>query len=196
MKKRILILGLILGTICFGCRKEGIENSYNPKAIELNNKATECVMTQELDKALELFDKAIKIDESYYLPHLNKVNIYIQRKEFDNAIYELETAIRKNNDLTESIFFLGVLYEKKDDVEKSKELYLKSIEIFNSRIKVLKKDAEKEANIINRAMAKKFLHDETYIDDLKLVKKTAKNISAIEMIESFSKKKIMEQMLP
>ena len=99
MKKHIF--GFILITFIFSCTGKSQENSkigYNPDAIELNNKAAEFAIKNKTDKALELYDKAIKLDKSNYFPHIGKANIYISENNYNKALYELEEAIKKKQD--------------------------------------------------------------------------------------------------
>jgi tetratricopeptide (TPR) repeat protein len=197
MKKHIF--GFILITFIFSCTGKSQENSkigYNPDAIELNNKAAEFVIKNKTDKALELYDKAIKLDKSNYFPHIGKANIYISENNYNKALYELEEAIKKKQDLAEFIFFVGVLYEEKGNVEKAKELYLKSIRIFDERIKNPDKNKERDVNILNRALAKKFLNDKTYIDDLKLIKNLNVSSASIKMVKDLTKEEIIGQLVP
>ena len=146
----IFILIWILFDSCSGIDKKGI---YNPKAIELNEKAVDQMQRGNNDSALILFDKAIAIDETYYIPHSNKVSIYITRKEFDKALSEMEIVIKKKPDLAEGWTFTGILNEGLGDTLGAKKYYKKSVEIFDKRIFNPEKKDDIIANRLNRAVS-------------------------------------------
>jgi tetratricopeptide (TPR) repeat protein len=149
---RVIILNFIwiLFASCSGQKKKEI---YNHKAIELNNKATELLRRSNNDSALILFDKAIAIDETYYIPHSNKVGIYITKKEYDKALYEIEMIIKKKPDLAEGWTYAGMLREGLGDTLVAKKYYEKSVEIFNERILNPEKEKQIIANRLNRAVS-------------------------------------------
>lgn len=151
MKSNITIY-LIL-TLCISCSKQAKKESYNPKAIELNNKAVELMQRSQNDSALILFDKAIELDETYYLPHSNKIGIFIVKNQFDKALHESEMAIMKKPDLAEGWVYAGILHERQGDSMTAISYYKKSIEIFNERIKNPKKKEDIIPNKLNRALS-------------------------------------------
>nr|WP_319266232.1 tetratricopeptide repeat protein [uncultured Draconibacterium sp.] len=149
----LVISALIFITIFQSCNGQGKKHDYNPKAIELNNKAVEYAHTFKEDSALILYDMAIELDETYYLPHSNKINIYVSRKQLDKAVYESEMVIKKKPDLAEGWVFAGMLYDRQGDREKAKKYYEKSIDIFNDRIENPDKADMISANRLNRAFS-------------------------------------------
>jgi len=102
---------------------------------------------------LILYDKAIELDDTYYLPHSNKISIYVERKQFDKALYESEMVIKKKPDLAEGWVIAGMLYDRQGETEKAKKYYEKSIEIFNNRIANPDKADMNSANRLNRAFS-------------------------------------------
>lgn len=150
---RQLIVTILTFTIFFSCTRQ-IENAdYDLKAIELNNKAGEYYQIGEYDSALYYFDKAIELDENYYLPHSNKVNIYLSRKDYKEALIESELILKKKPDLAEGWIFTGMLYDFLGDTMKAKSYYKKSIEIYDQRISNPDRKQDLESNRLNRALS-------------------------------------------
>lgn len=152
-RTNLIFYFLIFMTIFQSCSGQDMKPDYNPKAIELNNKAVKYAQTFKEDSALILYDMAIELDETYYLPHSNKINIYVSRKQFDKAVYESEMVIKKKPDLAEGWVFAGMLYDRQGDREKAKKYYEKSIDIFNNRIENPAKANMISANRLNRAFS-------------------------------------------
>ncbi|MCB0762665.1 MAG: tetratricopeptide repeat protein [Flavobacteriales bacterium] len=149
----LIISFLIFISILQSCNGQDKKPEYNPKAIEMNNKAVQYAQTFKEDSALILYDKAIELDDTYYLPHSNKISIYVERKQFDKAVYESEMVIKKKPDLAEGWVFAGMLYDRQGETEKAKKYYEKSIEIFNDRIANPDKTDMISANRLNRAFS-------------------------------------------
>jgi stress-induced-phosphoprotein 1 len=149
---RLIIFNLIwiLFASCSGGDKKEV---YNPKAIELNDKAVVQMQKFNYDSALILFDKAIEIDKTYYVPHSNKVGIYIGKKEFDKALAEIEIVLAKKSDLAESWAFAGMLHHGLGDTLTATKYYKRSIEIFDKRIINPEKKEYLFANRMNRAVS-------------------------------------------
>ena len=150
---RQLIITLLILTIFFSCTSQTEKTDYNLKAIELNNKAGEYHQIGEYDSALYYFDKAIELDENYYLPHSNKVNIYLSRKDYKKALNESELALKKKPDLAEGWTITGMLYDFLGDTIKANSYYKQSIEIYDHRISNPDKKQDLESNRLNRAFS-------------------------------------------
>jgi tetratricopeptide (TPR) repeat protein len=150
------------------------------------------------DSALILYDKAIELDNSYYLPHSNKASIYIVEKNYKKALIEMELCLLKKPDLAEAWFYTGMLYDKFKNSNKAKTYYSRSIELFNHRIKNDHYDDEflKDADIINRAMSLKFIDDVNYMDGIYeiLKKDNHSQNSILYEIEEKSKAELMKDM--
>ncbi len=191
------IYTLFFGFVFLSCSdksKQKTKVSYHPDAIKMNNKGALCHAKAEFDSAMVYYSKAIQLDSTYYLPHSGKATIYLQKKEYDKAFYETKMAVNKKPDLAEAIFMLGVFNEQNGDTIKGKQYYLKSIEIFNERIKNSDDKEVIKGNKLNRALSKKFLNDETYLDDLNDIK-DANYKRLIDMMKNHTKKEIRTQML-
>lgn len=149
---RLIIFSLIwiLFASCSGKEKKEV---YNPKAIELNNKAIGLMKRFRNDSALVVFDQAIDMDKTYYLPHSNKAVIFVSKKEYDKALMESEKVIQLKPDLAEGWTYAGMLNEKQGNIETAMKYYKKSIELFDERISNPEKKDRIMANKLSRAFS-------------------------------------------
>ena len=147
---RLIIFYLIL-ILLVSCSGKGKREVYNPKAIELNNRGIGWIKRSNPDSALILFDKAIATDKTYYMPHSNKIGIYISKKEFDKALAESEMVVQLKPDLAEAWNFTGMLHEGLGDSVAAKNCYQKSIELFDQKISDSKNKEQIYASRLQRA---------------------------------------------
>ena len=152
---RFFTLGVILLVLisCSEQKKQKNQGPYDPKAIELNNRAVRLMNQYKNDSALLLFDQAIDIDQSYYMPHSNKVTIYVSQADYKKALRESELAIEKRPDLAEGWTMSGLLNEKLGDTLKAQQYYQKSIDLFEARINDPKKKEQIVANKLSKALS-------------------------------------------
>ncbi len=150
--KRVIILNLIL-ILLSSCSGKDKKEVYNPKAVEQNNNAVAQMQKLNNDSAFVLFDKAIEIDKSYYLPHANKAGIYVGKKEFGKALAEIEIAIAKNPDYAEGWAFAGILYHGLGDTLAAKKYFEKSVEVFDEKILNPDENEQLIANRISRSVS-------------------------------------------
>lgn len=148
-----LIPLILLVTMLISCSEKKNRETYDLKAIELNNKGAEYLKQAENDSALLFFDKAIRTDSSYYLPHANKTGIYIGSKEFGKALSESELAIKKKPDYVEGWIMTGLLLEKQGDSLKAANYFQKSVDLYDLLIQDPEKKEQIVKNKINRAFA-------------------------------------------
>ena len=140
MKKIILSL-LFLTLFLFGCKNESkVTTKYNPKAIELSNRAVNIFSYHSGNKdstkiAIALFDKAISIDSSYLLAYTNKAYHIIKKSEFSYAL----TVIMQAQKLAtkEPVLWLGqgLLNDKLKKTDVANIAYNKAIFYFDEKIK-------------------------------------------------------------
>lgn len=188
--KNLVLIFILLGLIsCKNNEKESVQ--YLPDAIALNNKATELSQKFEQDSALILYDQAIALDENYYMPHFNKVGIYIGMKSYSKALYESEMVIKKKPDLAEAWFLAGLLNEHLENDEKAMAYYKKSIQIFTERINDSGKENDINIDKLNRALSKKFMGDESYIEDFKELENDQNNKLLVDQFRDKTKEEIM-----
>lgn len=144
---------LLLIISCSEQKKHASQGPYDPKAVELNNRAVKLINQYKNDSALILLDKAIAIDESYYVPHSNKVTVYVSQADYKNALRESELAIEKRPDLAEGWTMAGLLNEKLGDSIKANQYYQKSIDLFEARINDPQKKDQIMANKLSKALS-------------------------------------------
>jgi len=147
---RLIIFNLILILLssCSGKEKKEV---YNPKAVELNSKGIKLMKKSDMDSALIRFDEGIAMDKTYYLPHSNKIGIYISKKEFDKALVESEMVVQLKPDLAEAWNFTGMLHDRLGDSLSAKKCYQKSIDLFDQRITDSQNKEKLFANRLQRA---------------------------------------------
>jgi len=133
MTKSIITLFLLI-ILINSCTKRD-ERTYDPQAVELNNKALELMNQGQLDSALLVYDQSIKTDKTYYFPHIGKSIIYMRKKDWNKAFEETQQAIKKNSDYAEGYQALGLIADAKGDSIEAKEYYNKAIKKFDERIK-------------------------------------------------------------
>ncbi len=190
MKYYIIIL-IVATFLIFSCISQ-TKTNYNQEAIELSNRAAE-IMLSNPDSALILLNKATKIDKTYYVAHNNKVNIYIARDDFDQAINSAEQGVYAKPDFAEAVTMLGMLYDYTSQTDKAKEQYLRAIEIYDSRL--AKSNKNKKANRVNRAQTLLLLSNNT--EGQKEVYKLNKeypNDFTIQMLVDFDKFKYLSDL--
>ena len=193
MKNLIFIL-TIIGLLSCNSNK-GQYPTYKQKAIELNNKAVNLSQNFKKDSALTIYDQAIEMDDSYYLPHSNKIEIYLERKEYEKALYESEMVIKKKPDLAEGWFFAGLLNEHQGNYNKAMTYYQKSIQIFTDRINNPDRWKDINANKLNRALSKKFIGDETFKEDFNELRKIEDYSFLVDQFNNKTKNEIMSEII-
>ncbi len=139
--------------ILIACTSQTNKYEYNPKAVKLNNKGGEFYQQGDYDSAIAYYNQAIELDSNYYLPHFNKVTIFLARKEYKNALKESELVNNKKPDLAEGWTFTGMIYDFLGDSLNAKSYYKHSIEIYDKRIINSNNKQSIEANKLNRAFS-------------------------------------------
>lgn len=74
-------------------------------------------------KAIENFNKAIRLDDTFADPYFAMGNLYSSANDFDKVIIAMEKAIELAPDNPYGYFFLGQAYYKKDDYPKAGEFF-------------------------------------------------------------------------
>ncbi len=106
---------------------------------ELYLKAEKLYSQEEYEKALDVFEEFVEKQPDLYEARINIGNCYIKLKQYDKAIEEFKFVIEKleeeksdlkGNDTASSVYAsLGELYMDRNDFEKAKEYFEKSIDI-------------------------------------------------------------------
>jgi tetratricopeptide (TPR) repeat protein len=165
--KRIVILNIIW-IFLFSCSGQIKRQGYNPKAIELQNRATKLRMSQDYDSALVLLNKATELDQDFYKAYGSKTRIYCILKKYEKALIESEILIKVKPDLAEGWVFAGMLSDKLGDTIKAKYYYEKSIEIYDDMIMNPDEKKDEEINRIFKAFSMILLgHEEDGKNELR-----------------------------
>lgn len=192
-----LSLILILSVSCTVKPKQTNQEEYNPKAVDLNKQGVRLMNQLKDDSALILFDKAIEVDETYYLPHSNKVGIFISKREYGKALAESEMSIKKKPDLAEGWTMAGMLTEKQGDSLKAIQYYQKSLELFDKRISDPEKKEKITQNRLSRALSLVLLgKDAEAKEELTKLKKEEPNNSMITNFLDINRKDFLNQLFP
>lgn len=190
-----LLNGILIVCVLQSCVGQD-KPKYKKAAIEMNTEAGKYRMDFKADSALVLYDKAIELDETYYFPHVNKATIYLENKQFNKAIFELEIALEKKPDLAESWTALGALYDYKGQSEKANTSYKKSIDIFSKRIENSANSKLKFANQLNRALSYILMgQGELGKIELRLLKKEDPNNLMVDTLLASTKKDIINLLI-
>jgi hypothetical protein len=187
---------IIFTAILFGCSNKELKKGelYNPKAVELNDKAVRYIISNS-DSALILLNMAIDYDSSYYLPHSNKVTIYLDQSNYYKALLESKLVNKKKSDLAEGWTFTGFLNLYLENEEDANQCFKRSIELYTNRIENLSDTDEIDNNLLNRALAKKFTDDKSYMKDLNDIRNQEQLKSLITDVKSKSKEKLLKELI-
>lgn len=129
MNKKLIIslflsLGLAITNLSYG---EITEENYE-EAANLYNNAIDLYKSDEIEKSIEYFTKALELRPDFYEAHYNLAQILMSLNRYDEAIKSLEVITKLKPNDTENLYNLGKLYYKKGYLSKSHE-YLKKISV-------------------------------------------------------------------
>lgn len=130
------LLPLFLLIVCVGVTACG------PNAEELNTRGKEKLKNEDIDGALEDFNKAIEKNPKYAEAYLNRGYVYGNRGELQEALADFDMAVAIDSAYIEAYYNRGFIYGFFEE-------YDKSIADFNKVIELNPKDAEA---YINRAL--------------------------------------------
>jgi len=186
MKKSILLLTIILLST----------SAFSQNAVELNKQGIELAKKGKIDKAFELFEKAIEINPDFIGAYSNRGNIYRMQKKYSLAIRDYTKSIQldpsdfdiiyaRANTYLDAEDFLNAIIDYSTIIDKNPsfpdiyfdrgyanirlENYEKAKEDMESQIILAPKDFKSLANLIN--IKKKLeLYDEAFADYDKILK--------------------------
>jgi tetratricopeptide (TPR) repeat protein len=194
MKKIIVFL---ITSVVLSCNAQVV--TYNPKAIELNNKAVDIVTksfddNNQLRKALEILDNAIKLDTSYYIAYESKATVLCKLKMHDSAIKTLESVILLHKNAAEVLATQGFILEK---IEKKKEAMAKYQAAFTEYERLIKESPNKVEYQVNKAFLQAFIvNKETAkksIDEIIMKYPDSKSAKAIfSLLNTFDRKQYID----
>jgi tetratricopeptide (TPR) repeat protein len=129
----------------------------NPKAKILNDSAAILQIQAQQDPTLEPLDRfklieqafnmlneALKMDPDYGLAMSNLAAIYLEKRDTSKALELMQRRLDKEPDMAEGWQAVGVFSDMLGDSSKAKSCYEKSINIYDSRLKMGKEYALSE----------------------------------------------------
>lgn len=93
------------------------------------NRGTSFYKKNALDKALEEYNKAIKIDSNRFEVFYNRGNLYFDGENFDKALEDFGRAIGINPNYSEAYNARGIIFAQRNEFDKALKDYNKAIEI-------------------------------------------------------------------
>ncbi len=147
-----ILFPVFLTVLCIGVAACG------PSAEELNTTGKEKLKNEDIEGALEDFNKAIEKDPKYAEAYLNRGFVYGNTGELQDALADFDKAITLDSGYVEAYYNRGFIYGYFEEYEKS-------MADFNRVIELNPKDSEA---YINRALIRSRLGDrEGELADLK-----------------------------
>lgn len=145
--KNIFIL--LLAFIFLGCKKS-ISEADKKRAVELNNKAVDYRMNNDLENAKKYFVKSLEIDSTDFSVRYQLIGIYIEQDSLSKAFKILDEIPSEQKNTLNFYQTKGNLYDYSKQKNKAIESYKKALELAELP-KVLK--AELDLNeLVNYAM--------------------------------------------
>lgn len=181
MNLRLCFICLISFLYFLSCTNKRLEKGsfknkkYDEKAIELNANAVEILGqiispnnltdTLKLRNAIDILDKSITIDSSYYLAYANKAIALSRLGQNSKALNTLNKITKLKPDYAEGFSMQGFMYEKMGNIDSANSKYEEAIVAYNYRINKANKIEDK----INSAFILSLINRErglNEIDDL------------------------------
>jgi len=127
MNRKYIFLAITIMSLFFiSCEKKAVD----PKARKLNNKAIELMMDKNYDEALVILDQALLIQKKYLIAYGNKLTIYLEVKDFNNALLVAEAIQEIFPESAYGYFYKGMLLEKLGNIERSNETYKELVDLY------------------------------------------------------------------
>src|SRR5688572_2246473 len=98
-------------------------------AIAFNNRGNAYIAKGDFDRAIQDFDKSIRLDRTYTKPLNNRGVAYMKRGEHDLAIEAFDEAIRLNPDYGNAFANRAAAYLKKHDYARAAQDYDEAIRL-------------------------------------------------------------------
>jgi len=129
MRYKFLFLILIFGGIISSCKK-----SISQEAISLNNRGSKYLSEWNYDSALFFFNKSLEIDSTYFIPRLNKLEVFYVKKLYGKAIKECAVISQNNPSITWIWFMKGLLQEKNGQSADAIKSFTKAKSVMESQL--------------------------------------------------------------
>jgi tetratricopeptide (TPR) repeat protein len=111
VRKTFFYLVILSSFLAFNALAQDIDS--RSRAVEHYNSGVYHHEKEKLNKAIEEYSEAVRLDPSLYEAHWNLGIIYVQKGMTDSAIKELEAVVKLKPDIFEGHFALGNLYHQK-----------------------------------------------------------------------------------
>ena len=161
-------------------------NSFGEEAEVFNNIGIIYEELNDNDKAIEYYEKAIKIDDKYALAYNNLGALYMSLKNYKKAAELFDSAIKHDVSLTDAYNNLATVFTIDEKYNAALALYEKALKINPRNIIIL----------INKAKLHMKLNDLTnVVNTLKNVLKYGYSIDKIIKIEEFKNIDNLENLL-
>jgi tetratricopeptide (TPR) repeat protein len=131
MKKFFIVF---IFSVFTGCTSKA---QVDPIARRLNDSAVNLAITGDYDKllkAIDLFNRAIRIDSNYFLPYWNKMTFQTDLKQYSQAIITGRQIIKMRPKSVPYKMALGEAYDRFGDSINSKKLYNEALWMINGQL--------------------------------------------------------------
>lgn len=123
------------------CRDKIKERSYNPKAIELNNRAMDIYSINvgnpdSTKKAIQLLDAAITLDSTYYVAYGNKSTILCGLGDEVGSLEVLKKILSIDSSILELKMGMGFMLEKMGKLNEANIIYKSVLHSYDQKIKL------------------------------------------------------------
>ena len=169
----LVTLSLLVATGCSGPSKAGLqarEDAYN-RIDKVNTQiaygqAKQAFEVGKLKKALSIISEAVQRYPEAAEYHLLHGRILMEMSRLDEGRIALESAIRRDDQLSEPWYFLGIIYQRWSEDERAYEHYMRAADLESSRAQYLLAAAETlvavqrydEADSLLKSRIRKFEH--------------------------------------
>ncbi|HEY4326168.1 MAG TPA: hypothetical protein VGN20_19430 [Mucilaginibacter sp.] len=139
-KVSLLILLLIF---CYGCSHSQVtqvQAKVNPEALKLNNQAMQLYANslgindrnKTLEQAVNLLNKAVKIDSGYFRANWNKCLIQNTMKQYDSALVTSKQILKLRPKNVDIQLMVGTAYERAGDTVSAAKYYTSTLLTYNN----------------------------------------------------------------
>ena len=144
------ILYCIIFLIIYSCKAD-VKNDdsitsqeVKKKATELNNDAVELIKNFNsvsnkdslIFVSLSMLEEAIKLDSNNQPSHLNKVNVLVKLKKYNEAIKWIDTIEARFPSNDEIVIFQGLIFEKIGNIDSANIVYNQVKKVFMDRLSI------------------------------------------------------------
>jgi tetratricopeptide (TPR) repeat protein len=111
----------------------------------------------DLEKAVEFYRGALKIDPLFYMAKVNLATVYNQQKKNEEAETLLKEVLKENPEIAQVNYSLALLLAEMGKIDESRKFFLKAVELMPDQPRVLYNFALFENSQGNMNGAEKYL---------------------------------------